>query len=284
MMGAVMRRSRRRKRSRIGGIRSAIGSEPAALMAKEITTPGDRQIKAMFVSAGNPVLSVPNGDELEAAFETLELSVALDFYVTETTARCDYILPVTTMYERDDFPYTFQAFQATPFRQATEAVVAPAGEARPEWDIVDDLARRLGRQVPAFAAFGVARKALSVFGTALTPRIMIDALIRMSQGGDRFGLRRGGLTLRRLTEQHPHGVVVAPHIQTGVLRDAVAYLSRRDPVGPSRYRRRGRQALAQRPSRGLPAADDRHAGATLGELVDAQLAVVDARRAVATMR
>ena len=49
----------------------------------------------------------------------------------------------------------------------------------------------------------------------------------MSQGGDRFGLRRGGLTLRRLTEQHPHGVVVAPHIRTGVLRDAVAYLSRR---------------------------------------------------------
>lgn len=227
MMGVVMRRSRRRKRSRVSGIRSAIGSEPAALMAKEITTPGDRQIKAMFVSAGNPVLSVPNGDELEAAFETLELSVALDFYVTETTARCDYILPVTTMYERDDFPYTFQAFQATPFRQATEAVVAPAGESRPEWDIVDDLARRLGRQVPAFAAFGVARKALSAFGTALTPRLMMDALVRMSEGGDRFGLRRGGLTLRGLTERHPHGVVVAPHIRTGVLRDVVAYLSRR---------------------------------------------------------
>ena len=162
------------------------------------------------------MLSVPNGDELEAAFETLDLSVALDFYVTETTARCDYILPVTTMYERDDFPYTFQAFQATPFRQATEAVVAPAGESRPEWDIVDDLARRLGRQVPAFAAFGVARKALSAFGTALTPRLMMDALVRMSQGGDRFGLRRGGLSLRRLTEQHPHGVVLSPHIRTGV--------------------------------------------------------------------
>ncbi len=227
MMGYVMRRSRRRKCSRINGIPSAIGSEPAALMAKEITTPGDHQIKAMFVSAGNPVLSVPNGDELEAAFETLELSVALDFYVTETTARCDYILPVTTMYERDDFPYTFQGFQATPFRQATEAVVAPVGEARSEWDIVEDLARRLGRRVPAFAAFAAARKALSLFGTALTPRLMMDALVRMSQGGDRFGLRRGGLSLRRLTEQHPHGVVVAPHIRTGVLGDVIAYLSRR---------------------------------------------------------
>ena len=227
MMGAVMRRSRSRKRSRIGGIPSAIGSEPAALMAKEIATPGDGQIKAMFVSAGNPVLSVPNGDELESAFETLDLSVALDFYVTETTSRCDYILPVTTMYERDDFPYTFQAFQATPFRQATDAVVAPAGQSRSEWDIVEDLACRLGRQVPAFAVFGAARKALGLFGTALSPRLAIDMLVRMSEGGDRFGLRRGGLSLRGLTERHPHGVVVSPHIRTGVLRSAVAYLSRR---------------------------------------------------------
>jgi len=45
----------------------------------------------------------------------------------------------------------------------------------------------------------------------------------MSAGGDRFGLRRGGLTFRRLTERHPHGVVVAPHIRTGVLREVVAY-------------------------------------------------------------
>ena len=96
-------------------------------MAKEITTPGDRQIKALFISAGNPVLSVPNGDELEAALEGLDLMVGLDFYVNETTAHCDYMLPVTTMYERDDFAVTFQAFQATPFRQATEAVVDAGG-------------------------------------------------------------------------------------------------------------------------------------------------------------
>jgi len=226
VMGFAMRRSYRR-RSRIGGIHNAITSEPAALMAKEITTPGDRQIKAMFVSAGNPVLSVPNGDELEAAFESLDLSVALDFYITETTSRCDYILPVTTMYERDDFPFTFQPFQATPFRQATDAVVAPAGQARTEWDIIDDLTRRLTRSSPAFGVLGAARKALGAFGIGFTPRFMIDSLIRMSQGGDLFGLRRGGLSLRRLTERHPHGVVVSPHLPTGVLRDAVAYLSRR---------------------------------------------------------
>ena len=53
--------------------------------------------------------------------------VGLDLYVNETTAHCDYVLPVTTMYERDDFAVTFQTFQATPFRQATDAVVAAGG-------------------------------------------------------------------------------------------------------------------------------------------------------------
>ena len=144
LMGAGARRGYERKRSRIGGFRSVAAAEPAALMAKEITVGGDRQIKALFTSAGNPVLSVPNGDEFEAALAGLELMVGLDLYVNETTAHCDYVLPVTTMYERDDFAVTFQTFQATPFRQATEAVVAPAGEARTEWDIIAELARANG--------------------------------------------------------------------------------------------------------------------------------------------
>ena len=58
--------------------------------------------------------------------------VGLDLYVKETTAHCDYLLPVATMYERDDFAVTLQTFQATPFRQATEAVVRPVGQVRTE--------------------------------------------------------------------------------------------------------------------------------------------------------
>ena len=224
VVGAVLRRSYRRKRSRIGGFRSVIGSEPAALMAKEILSPGDRQIKALFISAGNPVLSVPNGDELEPAIESLELSVALDFYLTETTAHCDYILPVTTMYERDDFPLAFQAFQATPFRQATEAVVAPVGQSRQEWEITADLMRRMSGRAPVFAALEASRKALNVVGVRFTPRLLADAVIRLTAGGNRFGLRRDGLTFSRLTGRHPHGRVIAPHIRTGVLRESIGYL------------------------------------------------------------
>ena len=46
-------------RSRVGDLPEVLGSLPASLMAKEITTPGKGQMRALFVSAGNPVLSVP---------------------------------------------------------------------------------------------------------------------------------------------------------------------------------------------------------------------------------
>ncbi|KWX20419.1 formate dehydrogenase [Mycolicibacterium wolinskyi] len=222
-MGASLRRSYRRKRTRVGGFRSVIGAEPAALMAKEISTPGRRQIKAMFIGAGNPVLSVPNGDELEAAFADLDLSVGLDLYVNETTAHCDYVLPVTSMYERDDFAVTFQMFQATPFRQATDAVVASPGQARTEWDIIADLIGRTAIRTPVFTALRSAARVVARRGKRLSPCPAIDVMIRLSEGGDRFGLRRGGLTFRRLIDRHPHGVVVAPEIRTGVLGNVVVY-------------------------------------------------------------
>ena len=226
-VGAVLRRSYRRKRSRVGGFPRVIASEPATVMAKEITTTGARQIRALFVSAGNPVLSVPNGDELETAAEQLELMVGLDFYVTETTAHCDYVLPVTTMYERDDFAITFQAQYATPFRQATEAVAAPAGQARPEWVIIDDLMTRLRWRSPTFAGLGLMRKMLRPFGKSVTPRAMIDGIIRLSEGGDRFGMRRAGLTFDRLTGSHPHGVVLKPHVESDSFVQAVVYRGKR---------------------------------------------------------
>ncbi|WP_395312111.1 molybdopterin-dependent oxidoreductase [Mycobacterium sp. AMU20-3851] len=223
VMGASLRRAYRTKRTRVGGFPAVIGAEPAALMAKEMTTGGQRQIRAMFVAAGNPVLSVPNGRELEDALESLDLLVGLDLYVNETNAHCDYVLPVTTMYERDDFAVTFQQFQATPFRQVTDAVVAPAGQARTEWEIIADLIARTAVRTPVFTALRAAWRIAARRGKRLNPRPVVDMMIRLADGGDRFGLRRGGLNFRRLSTAHPHGVVVAPHIRTGVLDEVVAY-------------------------------------------------------------
>jgi anaerobic selenocysteine-containing dehydrogenase len=246
-LGALLRTIYTRRRSRIGGFPSVLMSEPAGVMAKEISTPGPGQVRALFVSAGNPVLSVPNGDELEKALDELQLMVGIDLYVNETLAHCDYVLPAATMYERDDFPLPFQTLQPTPFRQTTEAVIEPVGQAREEWEVIDDITRRLWRRTPGLAALAAARKVLGLFAVRLSPRLLVDAVIRLGDGGDRFGLRRGGLTFSRLAADHPHGVVLAPNLRDGVLGDTVVYRGRRvrlqhDEIAAEIEALRGRRA------------------------------------------
>ncbi|HEY3020702.1 MAG TPA: molybdopterin-dependent oxidoreductase [Solirubrobacteraceae bacterium] len=208
-------------RTRVGGFPDVIGNLPATLMAREIE---DGEVRALFVSAGNPVLSVPDGGALERAMERLPLSVSLDFYVNETNRHADYVLPATTFLEREDLPVAFFGFHATPFVQFTEAVVAPAGEARQEWEVIDDLARRLG-VVPS--SIPLARR----LGLRLAPERVADLLLRTGPEGDRFGARRGGLSLGRL-RRTPHGVVTAPYPQTGVLRDKVRHPDGRVRLDP----------------------------------------------------
>lgn len=213
-------------RSRIGDFPDMLGSEPAANMAAEIVTPGDGQVRALIVSAGNPVLSTPNGPDLEKALDQLDLMVSLDLYVNETNAHADYVLPATAMYEREDAPIFSLTFFGQPFFQVTDPVVPPAGEARPEWQVFDDLARGLGtRAVP----IGVARLGVRVAELArgrLTPLRILDAIIRTGRGGDRYGLRPGGLSFKRLLRKHPHGYVHAERQPVGRIHEVVRHRDR----------------------------------------------------------
>jgi anaerobic selenocysteine-containing dehydrogenase len=214
-------------RSRIGGFPDVLGNLPASLMAKEITTAGDGQIRALFVSAGNPVLSVPNGDELEAAMEELELSVSIDMYVNETNRHADYVLPATTFLEREDFPLAFLSLFTTPFIQMTEAVVEPMGEARQEWEIIEAISRRIG-VTPSPAAN---LRTLGKVGVRIGPRRIVELLLRMGPKGDLFGLRRGGLNLKKLAA-NPHGIVLADSLTAGVLPKKIRHRDRKVRLDP----------------------------------------------------
>jgi anaerobic selenocysteine-containing dehydrogenase len=205
-------------RSRLGGFPDVLGALPATLLAKEMTTPGKGQIRAFFTSAGNPVLSCPDGEELEEALETLELYVSLDIYVNETNRHADYVLPATTWLERDELPLPFLGFYVTPFVQYSEPVVEPRGEAREEWEIIDAISKEIGVQPYPVAPV----RALSRLGLRPRPKFVADLLVRTGREGDRFGLRPGGLSLRKLRRQ-PHGVIVADEIATGVLARRVRY-------------------------------------------------------------
>jgi formate dehydrogenase len=199
-------------RSRFGDFPDVLGNLPASLLPREIETPGERQIRAFFVSAGNPVLSVPDGDALERALGTLDLMVSLDFYVNETNRHADYVLPTTTMYEREDLPVAIMTFFSTPFVQATEAVVEPPPEVKQEWEIIDAISERIG-----VAPYSAPALRLLARVKRLTPRGLVDLLLRTGPDGDRFGLRRDGLSLDKLIEKHPHGLVLSDHVKTGIL-------------------------------------------------------------------
>ena len=199
-------------RSRIGGFPDVLGALPASLLAQEMLTPGPGQIRAFFTSAGNPVLSCPDGEALETAMGTLDLQVAIDLYVNETNRHADYVLPATTWLERDDLPIAFFGFYTTPYVEYADAVIAPRGEAREEWQIIDAIAREIGVQPYASGPLRLLARA----GYRMTPQRIADILLRTGAHGDRFGLRRGGLILRKL-RRHPHGIRLGEHIATGVL-------------------------------------------------------------------
>jgi anaerobic selenocysteine-containing dehydrogenase len=213
-----------RRRSPVGGFPDVMGSQPASLMADQIV---GGPIRALLVSAGNPVVSVPDGGTLERALDELDLCVSLDIQVNETNRRADYVLPATTFLERSDLPAAFLTFQATPHLQYSEPVVPPAGEAREEWSVIDDLARRMG-VVPSSVRFA---RWLGRAGLRPRPETTLDLLLRLGPDGDRFGLRRGGLSIRALRRM-PQGAVLRDELSTGVLRRRLRHRDRRVHLAP----------------------------------------------------
>jgi formate dehydrogenase len=221
-------------RSRVGDLPEVLGQLPAPLMAAEIRTPGPGQLRALFISAGNPVLSVPGSAELDAALGELELLVGIDLYRNESHRYAHYLLPATSFYERDDVPLPLLDFQLTPFVQWTDAVTPPRGEARDDWQIIADIAAELGFAPlagPSAKWLGTGSLGRSVarmiapLMRRITPARLVDLLLRTGRDGDRFGLRRSGLNLAKL-RAHPHGIVLSDHAVTGVLRSRVYHRDR----------------------------------------------------------
>lgn len=120
------------------------GCFPVAALPGEIDNDDPERIRALFVSAGNPVHSMPNGAALANAFDRLDLLVSIDIYRNETSTYADYLLPATDMLERSDYPASHAMLQVTPHVQYTPAMVPPKYERRQEWRIFSDLAVACG--------------------------------------------------------------------------------------------------------------------------------------------
>lgn len=174
--------------SRVRGLPEFGGELPVVTLAEEITTPGAGQIKAMVTSAGNPVLSTPNGRQLDTALAQLEFMVSIDLYINETTRHAHIILPPTSPLEHDHYDLVFHILAIRNTTRYDSALFeAPAGT-RHDWEIFQALASHMTATDEAKP-----RK-------AIPPRALIERSLRAGPYN---------LALETLND-HPHGLDLGP--------------------------------------------------------------------------
>ncbi|MFW5926115.1 MAG: molybdopterin-containing oxidoreductase family protein [Myxococcota bacterium] len=196
------------RHSRIGGHPAVLDTLPAAVLPDEITTPGAGQIRALFVTAGNPALSCPDEGRMRQALSELELLVSIDMFRNETGNLAHFILPAASFLERSDLPLAANGFAVTPYIQLTEPVVAPDGEQREEWWIFAQLMRACGvRPFGSRIADVLIRAGMSAARLpALGRHVGLDgrSLLRSIVGASRRVRWRDLLA-------SPHGVLLEPN-------------------------------------------------------------------------
>jgi anaerobic selenocysteine-containing dehydrogenase len=129
-----------RWQSRVRGLPEFIGELPVAALAEEISTEGEGQIKALITSCGNPVLSTPNGKQLDKAMEKLEFMVSIDIYINETTRHANIILPTATGLETSHYDVIFNVFAVRNTAKYSTPLFPKDENAKYDWEVFQELA------------------------------------------------------------------------------------------------------------------------------------------------
>lgn len=193
-----------RWRSRVRRLPEYGGELPVATLADEIETAGQGQVRALIVSAGNPVLSTPNGGRLDRLLPRLEFMVAIDPYLNETTRHAHVILPPTSPLERSHYDVALLGYAVRNVAKFSPPVFERPPDSRHDWEICLELWTRLGLPgVPLGPSGKVAGRVIRrVFGR-IGPEGLLDLALRAGP----YGLRRGRSALSmRVLRESPHGI------------------------------------------------------------------------------
>jgi assimilatory nitrate reductase catalytic subunit len=98
------------------------------------------EIKGLLSICFNPAVSAPDFNFTAEAFDRLEFYAVIDFFLSETAHHADVVLP-GSLHEEDEGTSTSGEGRIIKIN----AAVTPPGEARRDWEVLLDLARRLGR-------------------------------------------------------------------------------------------------------------------------------------------
>ncbi len=174
-----------RFQSRVRGLPEFMGELPVSCLAEEILTEGEGQVRALVTSCGNPILSTPNGRQLDTAFEQLDFMVSIDIYINETTRHANIILPPATGLEISHYDLTFNALAIRNVSRFSEPLFQKAEGAKYDWEIFQELTNRLTNETAAIH----------------------DPHLSKVEMGLKFGPHKLNLETLR---QNPHGIDLGP--------------------------------------------------------------------------
>ena len=194
------RGSHGRWKSRVRGLPETGGELPVATLAEDILTPGEGRVRAMVTLAGNPVLSTPNGRQVDKAFAGLDFMVAIDPYLNETTKHAHLILPPPSPLEREHYDIAFHLLAVRNTTRYSKALFDKGPDARHDWQILVGLGKRL----EALRGFSLKRSLTWAALERLGVEGMLDLGLRL---GPRGG--PGGLSLKKVAAA-VHGLDFGP--------------------------------------------------------------------------
>ncbi len=113
-------------------------SEKGITKVAALNRAGDT-IKAMLIDGENTVVTDPDRNHCEHALKSLDHLVVIDIFLTETGRLADVVLPATAFAETDGVQTNTERRV-----QRLRAAVPPPGEAKPDWWIISQIARRMG--------------------------------------------------------------------------------------------------------------------------------------------
>jgi len=90
-------------------------------------------IKALIVTGGNPVVSLPDSNAFREALKKLELLVVLDLFMTETAELAHYVLPGCTHLEKNGLAYSYNVCHGMPYLMLRKKAIEPLYESRSEF-------------------------------------------------------------------------------------------------------------------------------------------------------
>lgn len=101
-------------------------------------------IKALIVTGGNPVLSMPDSYAFKEALQKLDLLVVHDLFMTETAELAHYVFPACTHLEKNGLAYSYNVCHGIPYLMLRKKAIEPLYESRSEFHFWKGLADHMG--------------------------------------------------------------------------------------------------------------------------------------------